>query len=505
MPLRFSPTRGAASLVLNALVRGPQGSAATVGVGAVTVLSPGATPTVGNTGSVNDAVLAFGLPATPTIAIGATTTKLAGAPATVANAGSAAVQVYDFGIPRGADAGLRYAIEISLSMAAPAGGGLRLNSATLSAVTAVALHASNADGIDVSDWIATWDDSTNPAKGAIELRKEASGAALGIFSINSAVDNGAWLQLNVTFVSGSGSLAAADPVYLTPFRTGDKGADGSMAGPGVSIDSEVALFSGAGGATLKRATGSGLAKLTSGVLGTAGAGTDYAPATSGAAILKGNGAGGFSAATAGTDYYNPGGTDVALADGGTGASTAAAALANLTARGQGKETIWIPASAMTPRISNGPSSGTVEMSTNKNMFKTLDFDTAIQEFAQFEVFLPKSWNLGTVTFQPMWSHASTATNFGVAWGLAGAARSDNDAGDVAFGAATTSVDTGGTTNNIYLAPESGAITIAGTPAAGDTVQFQLNRTVADAGDTMAIDARLHGIRLFFTTNAATDA
>jgi len=496
---------GAASLVLNTLVRGPQGTAATVSVGAVAALAPGATPTVNNTGSASDAVLAFGLPATPTIAVGTTTTKAAGTAATAGNSGSTTAQVYDFGIPRGADAGLRYAFETATSMAAPAAGGIRLNNATLSAVTAVAVHASNADGIDVSDWIATWDDSTNPAKGTLILRKEASGAALGIFAITSVTDNTTWLQLNVAYVSGSGALSAADPVYLTPFRSGDKGADGSVAGPGSSVDSEVALFSGTGGATLKRATGSGLAKLTSGVLGVASAGTDYAPATSGAAILKGNGAGGFSAAVAGTDYYNPGGTDVALADGGTGASTAAAALANLTARGQGKETIWIPASAMTPRITNGPSSGTVEMSTNKNMFKTLDFDTATQEFAQFEVFFPKSWNLGTVTFQPMWSHAATATNFGVAWGLAGVARSDNDAGDVAFGTAVTSVDSGGTTNNIYLAPESGAITIAGTATAGDTVQFQLNRTVADAGDTMAIDARLHGIRLFFTTNAATDA
>ena len=58
---------------------------------------------------------------------------------------------------------------------------------------------------------------------------------------------------------------------------------------------------------------------------------------------------------------------------------------------------------------------------------------------------------------------------------------------------------------IALRTVHGAITIAGTPTAGDTVQFQLNRTVADAGDTMAINARLHGIRLFFTTNAATDA
>lgn len=45
-----------------------------------------------------------------------------------------------------------------------------------------------------------------------------------------------------------------------------------------SVDSEVVLFSGTGGKTVKRATISGLAKLTSGVLSAATAGTDYAAA-----------------------------------------------------------------------------------------------------------------------------------------------------------------------------------------------------------------------------------
>lgn len=45
-------------------------------------------------------------------------------------------------------------------------------------------------------------------------------------------------------------------------------------------------------------------------------------------ILKGDGAN-VGTAVAGTDYYNPGGTDVAIADGGTGASTAAAAFTAL--------------------------------------------------------------------------------------------------------------------------------------------------------------------------------
>lgn len=117
-----------------------------------------------------------------------------------------------------------------------------------------------------------------------------------------------------------------------------------------SVDSEVALFSGTGGKTLKRATGSGLAKLTSGVLSTATAGTDYvgptsgsaiqkangsggltaavsstdyAPATSGSAILKGNGSGGFASATSGTDYAPATATTSALKGNGSGGFSAA--------------------------------------------------------------------------------------------------------------------------------------------------------------------------------------
>ena len=48
-----------------------------------------------------------------------------------------------------------------------------------------------------------------------------------------------------------------------------------------SVDNEIALFSGTGGKTLKRATTSGVLKASSGVLSAATAGTDYvAPGTS---------------------------------------------------------------------------------------------------------------------------------------------------------------------------------------------------------------------------------
>ncbi|TIO04564.1 hypothetical protein [Mesorhizobium sp.] len=170
----------------------------------------------------------------------------------------------------------------------------------------------------------------------------------------------------------------------------------------------------------------------------------------------------------------------------------------------GKHTLWIPAGAMIPRTSNGAAAGSVETSTNKVMIKTLDFDASADEHAQFSILMPKSWNEGTITFKPVWSHAATTTNFGVAWFCQGLALSNDDAADAAFGTAQSSVDTGGTTNDIYIGPESSAITIGGTPAEGDILVFQIYRDVSDAGDTMAIDARLHGVHIYMTTDAATD-
>lgn len=171
----------------------------------------------------------------------------------------------------------------------------------------------------------------------------------------------------------------------------------------------------------------------------------------------------------------------------------------------GKHAVPIPAVGMYTTTTNGAAAGATETSTNAVMIKTWDFDTATDEYVQFQVPMPASWNEGTVTFKAYWSHASTTTNFGVAWGLQGLALGDSDAIDAAFGTGVVVTDTGGTTDDIFITGESSAVTIAGTPAAGDIVIFRLYRDVSDAGDTMAIDARLHGITLYLTTDTGNDA
>jgi len=201
--------------------------------------------------------------------------------------------------------------------------------------------------------------------------------------------------------------------------------------------------------------------------------------------------------------YYPGGTDVAIADGGHAASTVAGAQTNLEL--VGKMAMWIPASEFVPRITNGASRGIIELATNDNMLETLDFDTTTQEFAQAARRMPESWDEGTITFIPIWSHPSTSTNFGVVWALQAVAVSNDDAQDVAFGTEQTSTDTGGTTDDSYAGPECSAITVAGTPTAGDVVMFCVKRVPANGSDTLAVDARLHGVMLYITTNAVKDA
>ena len=188
----------------------------------------------------------------------------------------------------------------------------------------------------------------------------------------------------------------------------------------------------------------------------------------------------------------------AEAEAGTDTSRAITA-AGLKAAIVGKHTIWVPATSMIPATTNGPSTGTVEQATNKNMTKTLDFDTTTSEIAQFFIAFPKSWDLGTVTFIPHWTAASGSGTF--ICNLAGVAISNDDPLDVAFGTLQSSTDTLITAYDNHVGPESAAITIAGTPAALDLVNFKVYRDVAD---TLAVDVKLIGIQVIYTTSAMTD-
>jgi len=171
----------------------------------------------------------------------------------------------------------------------------------------------------------------------------------------------------------------------------------------------------------------------------------------------------------------------------------------------GKETIWIPSSAMYASTTNGADSEQVETTATRPDMKVFDFDASTKQYTQFTIAMPKSWNEGTVTYQVYWAPSTTNTGNAI-FGLQGVACADNDTIDVAFGTAINVTDAGiGTVEDQQITSESSAMTVAGSPAAGELTYFQLFRDAADGSDTFTGECRVLGIKLFFTTDAANDA
>jgi hypothetical protein len=171
----------------------------------------------------------------------------------------------------------------------------------------------------------------------------------------------------------------------------------------------------------------------------------------------------------------------------------------------GKETMWVPATAMYPTTTNPATANQVETTALRPDMKVMDFADSADDFAQFSVAMPKSWNLGTITYQVFWTPSTTNTGNCI-FGLQGVAIGDDDTIDVAFGTAITVTDAGiGTVEDQQVTAESSAVTIAGSPADDQQTYFQLYRDADAGGDTYTGVARVLGVKLFFTTDAANDA
>ena len=171
----------------------------------------------------------------------------------------------------------------------------------------------------------------------------------------------------------------------------------------------------------------------------------------------------------------------------------------------GTETMWIPATALYLPTTNPADAASVETTALRPELKVLDFDASTAQYAQFAIAMPKSWNLGTVTYQVFWSPSTTNTGNCI-FGLQGLATTEGDTADAVFGTAVEVEDDGiGTIEDVQMSAVSGAVTIAGSPADNDYTFFQLYRDAADGSDTFTGDARVMGIKLFYTTDEANDA
>jgi len=171
----------------------------------------------------------------------------------------------------------------------------------------------------------------------------------------------------------------------------------------------------------------------------------------------------------------------------------------------GLETMWVPSSAMYATTTNGADPQQVETTATRPDMKVLDFDPSTPQYAQFSVAFPKSWNEGTVTYQVFWTPSNTNTG-NVYFGFQGVAIGDGDTIDSGYGTNVNVTDAGiGTVEDQQVSPVSSAVTIGSTPAVDKLTYFNFFRNADSGADTFTGDARVLGIKIFFTTDAANDA
>jgi hypothetical protein len=180
-----------------------------------------------------------------------------------------------------------------------------------------------------------------------------------------------------------------------------------------------------------------------------------------------------------------------------------------TSGSAGRQTMWVPAKGMTPLLSPYGAASGVFMTSDYNMVSTYDFDDTDSEAVQFEVAMPKSWDRSELTFKVYWSHGSTTVNYGVTWQIYAESFGNASNLDESLNADITISDAGGNTDYLYKSNETDAIEIfdANTglePEDNDVVVIQVWRSPGDAGDTLAVDARLHGIQVYYNTTSGTD-
>lgn len=168
-------------------------------------------------------------------------------------------------------------------------------------------------------------------------------------------------------------------------------------------------------------------------------------------------------------------------------------------RSLGYRSISIPASANTPRLSNGCAAlAYTAGAANQPDIPYLAFDGAAKEYAGFLMRMPEGWDRETIRARFSWRRASGTGAANVVFGIRAVAVKDDDTPAAAFGSdATVTTPASTTTANFMLSDWTSVCTVAGNPNTNsELVFFEIFRDGAAGGDTLnSVDAWLSEITI----------
>lgn len=150
----------------------------------------------------------------------------------------------------------------------------------------------------------------------------------------------------------------------------------------------------------------------------------------------------------------------------------------------------------TCRTTGGCTTSTLaETTTNKINYWSASFANGSTQCWQVDFTTPENYPGTTLTAGIEWLPGTGTTTGVVLWTVAMGAFRDGTALDTALGSTVNVTDTWIGTVTMQFAPESGAITPAGTPVGGDHLWVEVCRVGGDASDTLDGTALLSGLYL----------
>jgi len=144
----------------------------------------------------------------------------------------------------------------------------------------------------------------------------------------------------------------------------------------------------------------------------------------------------------------------------------------------------------------------IEAGTNDIDYHVLDFDASSDERAFINFQMPDSWDGGVIQFRYSWTNAGGGSAETVTFELSGRSFADSDAIDQAVGTAIEVEDTWLAQGDEHLSAWSGDVTLAGGPAAGEWVHFEVMRDISE--DDLTGDARLKDVQIRYKQDQYSD-
>ena len=194
--------------------------------------------------------------------------------------------------------------------------------------------------------------------------------------------------------------------------------------------------------------------------------------------------------------------DVTIGAGASSDTTVAGNLKVTTAvTSTNYRTIYVDAGSMVPTVTNGAQAGTEEVT---NTFDFYAFDTSTVEKVQFKMVMPEQWDAGSIKAKFYFLPTSTDTGT-VQFSIAGVGLDTGDIISTSMGSAAvhSALAGNGTDNDVHITAATASCTIAGTPAAGELVLFEIARVVAT--DTYNADIHLLGVNIQYRESATASA